>query len=104
MKKYSTALGVQGKCCPLLSSLPLRSRPHTRAQIGFIVFCSCLEKDSLTFSLMLSMRPIHRPVHELAILPETWDKMKPDEQEAARAQGKIRFPVSETRRSTPSNI
>ena len=46
---------------------------------------------------MLSMRPIHRPVHELAILPEVWDKMKPADQAAARAEGKIRFPVSEKR-------
>ena len=49
---------------------------------------------------MLSMRPIHRPVHDLAILPEVWDKMKPAEQAAARAQGKIRFPVSEKTRTT----
>jgi hypothetical protein len=41
------------------------------------------------------MRPIHRPIHELAILPEIWDKMTTDEQEAARAQGKIRLPVRE---------
>lgn len=39
------------------------------------------------------MRPIHRPIHELAILPEVWDRMSPDEQKDARAQGKIRLPV-----------
>jgi len=39
------------------------------------------------------MRPIHRPIHELAILPEVWDRMPPEEQMAARAQGKIRLPV-----------
>ena len=41
------------------------------------------------------MRPIHRPIHELSILPEVWDKMPSDEQIAARAQGKIRLPVRE---------
>lgn len=39
------------------------------------------------------MRPIHRPIHNLAILPEIWDKMTPDEQLEARTQGKIRLPV-----------
>ena len=41
------------------------------------------------------MRPIHRPIHDLAILPEVWDKMSPEDQKAARAQGKIRLPVSD---------
>ncbi|CAF4415383.1 unnamed protein product, partial [Rotaria sp. Silwood2] len=50
------------------------------------------EKDYLTFATVLSMRPIHRPIHDLAILPEIWDRMSPDEQIAARAQGKIRLP------------
>jgi hypothetical protein len=39
------------------------------------------------------MRPIHRPVHNLTVLPEVWDRMTPDEQVAARAQGKLRLPV-----------
>jgi hypothetical protein len=39
------------------------------------------------------MRPIHRPIHDLAILPEIWDGMSSDEQILARAQGKIRLPV-----------
>lgn len=39
------------------------------------------------------MRPIHRPIHNLAILPEVWDKLSPDEQKKARAEGKIRLPV-----------
>ena len=47
----------------------------------------------MTFATVLSMRPIHRPIHDLAILPEVWDKMSADEQKAAREQGKIRLPV-----------
>ncbi len=43
------------------------------------------------------MRPIHRPIHDLAILPEIWDRMSHDEQVAARAQGKIRLPVRENK-------
>ncbi len=39
------------------------------------------------------MRPIHRPIHDLAILPEIWDRMSSDEQINARTQGKIRLPV-----------
>jgi len=39
------------------------------------------------------MRPIHRPIHDLAILPEVWDRMSPDEQLAATAKGKVRLPV-----------
>jgi len=50
------------------------------------------EKDFLTFALMLSMRPIHRPIHDMAVLPEVWDKMTPEEQELARVQGKLRAP------------
>lgn len=60
------------------------------------MICLLLEKDYLTFSLMLSMRPIHRPIHEMAVLPEVWDKMSPAEQAEARAQGKLRAPVRET--------
>ena len=45
--------------------------------------------------MILSMRPVHRPIHDLAILPEVWDRMPSDEQEAARVQGKLRLPVSE---------
>lgn len=52
-----------------------------------------LAKDYLTFATVLSMRPIHRPIHELAILPEVWDKLPADEQNKARAEGKIRLPV-----------
>ncbi len=52
-----------------------------------------IAKDYLTFATVLSMRPIHRPIHDLAILPEIWDRMLPDEQAAARTQGKIRLPV-----------
>ena len=44
------------------------------------------------------MRPIHRPIHDLAILPEIWDQMTPDAQKEARAQGKIRLPVRERKR------
>jgi hypothetical protein len=58
--------------------------------LSFVVY---LAKDFLTFAFMLSMRPIHRPIHDLAILPDVWDKMTIDEQTAARAKGKIRFPV-----------
>ncbi|CAF1240344.1 unnamed protein product [Adineta steineri] len=50
-------------------------------------------KDYLTFATVLSMRPIHRPIHDLAILPEEWDRMSPDEQKDAREQGKIRLPT-----------
>ncbi|CAF1292494.1 unnamed protein product [Rotaria sp. Silwood1] len=50
------------------------------------------EKDYLTFATVLSMRPIHRPIHDLAILPEVWDRMSPDEQIEAHTQGKIRLP------------
>jgi hypothetical protein len=53
----------------------------------------------LTFATVLSMRPIHRPIHELTILPEMWDQMTPDEQIAARAQGKIRLPVRKTKKN-----
>ncbi|CAF1930498.1 unnamed protein product [Rotaria magnacalcarata] len=49
-------------------------------------------KDYLTFAAVLSMRPIHRPIHDMAILPDIWDRMSPDEQRAARAQGKMRLP------------
>ncbi|CAF3442623.1 unnamed protein product [Rotaria socialis] len=49
-------------------------------------------KDYLTFAAVLSMRPIHRPIHDMAISPGVWDRMSPDEQRAARAQGKVRFP------------
>lgn len=56
-----------------------------------------LGKDYLTFATVLSMRPIHRPIHELATLPEVWDKMSPDEQTKARAEGKIRLPVREVK-------
>ncbi len=52
-----------------------------------------IARDYLTFATVLSMRPIHRPIHELAILPEIWDQMSSDEQIAAREQGKIRLPV-----------
>jgi hypothetical protein len=52
-----------------------------------------IDKDYLTFATVLSMRPIHRPIHDLTILPEIWDRMSPDEQIAARTQGKIRLPV-----------
>jgi hypothetical protein len=52
-----------------------------------------IAKDYLTFATVLSMRPIHRPIHDLAILPEIWDRMSSDEKAAARAQGKIRLPV-----------
>ena len=89
MKKYSVALGVQGKSVDLSSIHP---KEDFFSSISFR-----LEKDFLTFALMLSMRPIHRPVHEMAVLPEVWDKMTPAEQEAARAQGKLRAPVSERR-------
>jgi hypothetical protein len=41
------------------------------------------------------MRPIHRPIHELAILPEIWDRMSADEKKTARNEGKIRLPVRE---------
>ncbi|CAF0763225.1 unnamed protein product [Rotaria sordida] len=51
------------------------------------------EKDYLTFATVLTMHPIHRPIHELAILPEVWDRMSSDEQKAAHAQGKIRLPT-----------
>ncbi|CAF0809195.1 unnamed protein product [Adineta ricciae] len=51
------------------------------------------DKDYLTFATVLSMRPIHRPIHDLAILPEVWDKMSADEQKTAREQGKIRLPT-----------
>lgn len=51
------------------------------------------EKDYLTFAAVLSMRPIHRPLHELTIMPEVWDRMSPDEQKAARAEGKMRLLV-----------
>lgn len=88
MKKYSAVLGVQGECVDPLSIHP---KEDSLSSISFR-----LEKDFLTFALMLSMRPIHRPVHEMAVLPEVWDKMTPEEQEAARAQGKLRAPVSET--------
>lgn len=44
------------------------------------------------------MRPVHRPIHELTILPEIWDQMTPDEQIVARAQGKIRLPVRRTKK------
>ena len=84
MKEYSTALGVQGELF-ILSSI----HPTVVALI-----CLDLEKDFLTFALMLSMRPIHRPVHEMAVLPEVWDKMSPEAQETSRAQGKLRAPVS----------
>ena len=53
-----------------------------------------LAHDFLTFAFILSMRPIHRPIHEMAIAPDKWDKMSPDEQQTARSEGKIRFPVS----------
>ncbi len=56
-----------------------------------------LAKDYLTFATVLSMRPIHRPIHELAILPEIWDRMSPDEHVIARAEGKIRLPVSKSK-------
>ncbi len=39
------------------------------------------------------MRPIHRPIHDMAILPEVWDRMSAAEQIAASAQGKVRLPV-----------
>ena len=91
MKKYSVALGVKGKCVDPSSIHPAED---------FFFFSSIsfrLEKDFLTFALMLSMRPIHRPVHEMAVLPHVWDKMTREEQEAARAQGKLRAPVSARR-------
>jgi hypothetical protein len=43
--------------------------------------------------MMLSMRPIHRPIHDLTVLPDVWDKMTAEEQQEATAQGKLRFPV-----------
>jgi hypothetical protein len=30
----------------------------------------------------------------MAIAPDKWDKMSPEEQQTARSEGKIRFPVS----------
>ncbi|UJR36819.1 hypothetical protein I4U23_029533 [Adineta vaga] len=51
------------------------------------------DKDYLTFATVLSMRPIHRPIHDLAILPEIWDQMSSDDQKAAHEQGKIRLPT-----------
>ena len=54
--------------------------------------------------MILSMRPIHRPVHDLAVLPEVWDKMTSDEQAKARAQGKIRVPVRQAKLSPSSNL
>jgi hypothetical protein len=77
---------------------PLHFHALTHLEIDIIlkenddVFLN-LAKDYLTFATVLSMRPIHRPIHELAILPEVWDGMLPDAQAAARDQGKIRLPV-----------
>ena len=92
MKEYASALGVQGKYIVLSCTNTSRDR-YIVLKENDDIFLN-LAKDYLTFATVLSMRPIHRPIHDLAILPEVWDRMSPDEQVAARAQGKIRLPVS----------
>jgi len=92
MKEYSSALGVQGKSM-VFSYTHTHIYKQKLLSKKTITFFLDLANDYLTFATVLSMRPIHRPIHDLAILPEIWDRMSPDEQAAARAQGKIRLPV-----------
>ena len=95
MKQYSVALGVKGK---RLYSPHTHSHTHTGrvSESSSDDECSLrlLAHDFLTFAFILSMRPIHRPIHEMAIAPDKWDKMSPEEQQTAHSEGKLRFPVS----------
>lgn len=46
----------------------------------------------MIFSAFLSMRPLHRPIHDKFIFNSDWIKMTEKEKEDAIQQGKFRLP------------
>lgn len=62
-----------------------------------------LEKDYMLLGTLLTMKPLHRPVHDMFIFDKTWQKMSAAEREKANAEGKIRIPSrAEVKKLTPA--
>lgn len=47
----------------------------------------------MLLATLVSMKPLHRPVHDVFIFNSTWKKMSREEREKATAEGKIRIPT-----------
>lgn len=57
----------------------------------------------MLLATLLTMRPLHRPVHDMFIFDKTWQKMSAAEREKAREEGKIRIPSGdEVKKLTPA--
>lgn len=49
----------------------------------------------MLLATLLTMKPLHRPVHDMFIFDKTWKKMSAVEKEKAIEEGKIRIPTRE---------
>ena len=50
-----------------------------------------IEKHHLVFSVFLTMRELHRPIHDSFIFARDWLHMSDEAKEKAKKQGKIRL-------------
>lgn len=53
----------------------------------------------MIFAMLISMKPLHKPIHPKFIYNSAWVKMSPEERMQALSEGKIRIPTQAEFRS-----